>query len=94
MNDGVSGQGGPGAAGVRGRSISQDGFGVVGYASAITGTGRGVYGQADAPGSIGVHGYSGPGIGVMGVAGATGYAGVFNGRVSVNGTLSKAARQF
>ncbi len=94
MNDGVSGQGGPGAAGVRGRSISQDGFGVVGYASAITGTGRGVYGQADAPGSIGVHGYSGPGIGVMGVAGATGYAGVFNGRVSVNGTLSKAAGSF
>ncbi|TXG80610.1 MAG: hypothetical protein E6R11_00915 [Rhodocyclaceae bacterium] len=94
LNDGVSGQGGPGAAGVRGRSISQDGFGVVGYASAITGTGRGVYGQADAPGSIGVHGYSGPGIGVMGVAGATGYAGVFNGRVSVNGTLSKAAGSF
>jgi hypothetical protein len=93
--DGVRGSASGGAAAIRGTTSSTNGFGVVGYASTpFGGSSRGVYGQADSVDAVGVHGYSGPGAGVLGTTGGTGWAGAFIGRVSINGPLSKPLGSF
>ncbi len=95
------------SAGVRGECGSSNGAGVYGYTTAAGGnTGTGVRG--DAPnGAAGVSGYSNLGTGVYGQtssgygiygsnggSNSSGYAGYFNGRVHVNGTLSKNSGSF
>jgi hypothetical protein len=88
---------------VYGESVGTDIWGVGGQ---FVGSGIGVYGEArPAPSGsiyyIGVGGYSahasgGMNIGVYGIAnsGATNYAGMFDGNVDVNGTLTKDAGSF
>lgn len=66
------------------RADSPSGVGVRGYVSSSTGNTYGVYGEAASPYGIGVYGYN-P---------TTGYAGYFNGKVHVNGLLSKAGGSF
>ena len=61
------------------------GTGIYGINSAVTGTGNGVIGSVSAGGSA---------YGVWGINTGGGYAGVFSGNVSVNGTLSKSAGSF
>lgn len=66
---------------VYGEAIGQSSYGVHGYANNISGNGRGVYGQANSFGAVGVYGYnSGNGRGVLGIAGGTSGTGVY-GRV-------------
>lgn len=67
--------------GVRGDSSGAGGAGVAGY-----GTGTGVYGQCTAGGEAV--------FGSNGGSNSNGYAGYFNGRVSVVGTLSKGGGSF
>lgn len=55
--------------------------------------GSGVSGHHEGKG-VGVGGVSGTGMGIYGAAGATGYAGYFNGRVQVTGNLTKGAGAF
>lgn len=91
-SDSVSGRGVFGLAttttgstfGVKGQSNSVTGYGVFGYVPASTGTGTGVLGQSNSPTGYGVYGHNLSG----------GYAGYFNGKVHVNGTLSKSAGSF
>ncbi|MFH1530576.1 MAG: hypothetical protein ABIK09_07565, partial [Pseudomonadota bacterium] len=88
---------------VYGNSIGTDFWGVGGE---FVGSGIGVYGHAQPPPTgafvyYGVGGYSqstsnGTNVGVYGTAssGATNYAGLFDGNVDVNGTLTKSAGSF
>lgn len=85
-----------GTTGVIGQSSVTDGNGVSGVASIGTGA-YGVYGETQQ--GIGVYGYalatSGVNYGVYGQTNSTsGYAGYFQGKVHVNGTLSKSAGSF
>lgn len=85
--------------GMYGQSNSTAGRGVYGFANAVSGTTYGVYGQSNSTAGTGVVGRttaaSGNTIGVYGQSdSASGYAGYFNGRVHVAGTLSKAAGSF
>ena len=93
-------------AGVQGQSSASDGSGVYGIDDTTGGTGT--RGDAGGNGGAGVAGYGNFGAGVYGqslgggngVEGSngnsntTGYAGYFDGRVHVNGTLSKNAGSF
>ena len=88
-----------GIAGVDGRAAGSTGRGVYGYATSTSGANIGVYGRTASIGGRGVYGLaeatSGTNIGVYGESNSpSGYAGYFNGRVHVNGTLSKAAGSF
>ncbi|MEP0763039.1 MAG: hypothetical protein HRF48_09940, partial [Chloroflexota bacterium] len=78
---------------VYGESASTDGNGVYGWATAASGSTRGVYGRSDSTVGAGVVGWaaatSGTTYGVYGVnSSPSGYAGFFDGRVHVNGNLS------
>ncbi|MFN3414132.1 MAG: hypothetical protein ACK42L_08760, partial [Thermoanaerobaculum sp.] len=88
----------PSNSGVYGTS---SGRGVYGLSSG--GDGRGLYGEANAPLAIGVHGHSDSGRGVAGGSNtgrgvygwtASGVAGFFEGNVQVTGTLSKGGGSF
>lgn len=69
------------AAGVWGETESSAGYGVYGSSK----YGYGVYGTS--PNSVGVYGFSNNGTGVIGST-STGYAGLFDGRVRIQGNLS------
>ena len=71
--------------GVAGQSISPTGVGTSGYASAATGLNVGVRGQSDSSGGYGVYGFNPT---------ANGWAAWFDGKVRVNGTLTKSAGSF
>lgn len=93
-------------AGVEGVSGASNGYGVYGHNN--TTGGEGVRGSSSAAGAAGVAGYDNLGTGVYGQStgggygiygsnggsNSTGYAGYFNGRVHVNGTLSKNGGAF
>jgi hypothetical protein len=81
---GVTG-GGSSSAGVYGRHSGTDGNGI-GVWGAHNGAGYGVYGNTP-PGGYGV-------VGSNGGSNSSGYAGSFNGRVAVIGTLSKGGGSF
>jgi len=100
---GVSGTGN--GAGVRGTSTISNGIGVLGRNNHTTGTG--VRGESSGASGVGVNGYCSQGQGVHGRtdsgygiygtnsgSNVNGYAGYFNGRVHVAGTLSKASGSF
>jgi hypothetical protein len=98
---GVSGTGT--SAGVRGTSSASNGAGVEGVNNATGGAG--VEGSTSAAGSSGVAGYGNNGTGVYGQSfsgygiygtngGSTGHAGYFNGKVHVDGVLSKSGGSF
>jgi hypothetical protein len=70
--------------GMAGQSSSSSGVGTSGYASAGSGVTVGVRGQSDSPGGYGVYGYNNVG----------GFAGGFQGKVAIYGTLSKSAGSF
>lgn len=93
------------SAGVRGESGASGGAGV--YGQNNTNGGAGVEGHTSATGASGVAGYGNFGTGVYGQtangwaiygsnggSNTTGYAGYFNGRVHVQGTLSKNSGSF
>jgi hypothetical protein len=93
----------PGGTGVQGHSNAPDGAGVNGYNTASTGPAYGVLGTS--AGGTGVAGFgsfagvnggtdSAAGIGVIGYNNGGGLAGVFNGGVQINGTLTKSAGSF
>jgi hypothetical protein len=71
--------------GVAGQSNSTSGVGTSGYASATSGVTVGVRGQSDSPSGYGVYGYN---------ANTNGWAAWFDGKVRVNGTLTKSAGSF
>ncbi|MGV8038866.1 MAG: hypothetical protein AB2L07_01885 [Thermoanaerobaculaceae bacterium] len=88
-----------GTTGVEGESRSTSGLGVLGYASATSGSTQGVRGVSESTTGIGVSGRasasSGTNYGVYGYSNsASGYAGYFQGRAHVTGTLSKGAGSF
>jgi hypothetical protein len=80
-----------GAAGVKGTTsdgsgvwgTSPAGFGVLGQSS----TGAGVFGDSTSAGGYGVYGRSTSGVGVFGTT-TSGYAGAFNGPVTVTGSFT------
>jgi hypothetical protein len=85
--------------GVYGSAQSSAGMGVYGEAEAATGSTVGLHGVSHSSQGRGVLGVttatSGPTVGVYGLnSSSAGYAGFFNGRVHVAGTLSKAAGSF
>jgi len=93
------------SAGVYGTSGASNGAGVYGENNSATGTG--VEGHSSGAGGAGMAGYSTTGTGVYGStwtgyaiygsnggSNSSGYAGYFNGRVHVNGTLSKSGGSF
>jgi hypothetical protein len=83
--------------GVFGQSDSSAGVGVYGIAAStdLTSNPIGVYGRALQDRGVGVRGEATlNGYGVYGTHNSGGYAGYFNGRLHVNGTLSKSAGSF
>jgi len=78
-----------GSAGVKGVNQGAKGVGVWGEHA---GDGWGVFGGSAA--SHAVHGSTTTGVGIYGVAWGTGHAGYFQGKVHVNGTLSKSSGSF
>lgn len=85
--------------GVHGRSDSIIGNGVFGQTTAGTGSSYGIWGQTSSTTGRGVFGQAQASSGVnVGIYGSTnsvdGFAGFFNGRVNVNGTLSKSGGSF
>jgi hypothetical protein len=84
FNVGISGPG-PSSSGVKGRN-SADGGNGIGVWGEHDGAGYGVYGSTP-PGGYGV-------VGSNGGSNSSGYAGSFNGRVAVIGTLSKGGGSF
>jgi trimeric autotransporter adhesin len=85
---------------VYGATSSDSGFGVMGIATNTTGGGltypTGVYGQTDSQKGVGVAGFSntstGTGVGIYGDTNSpNGYAGYFNSRVYVNGSVEVTA---
>jgi hypothetical protein len=80
--------------GVYGLSLSNTGV----YGEVVENYGIGVYGSAGSGvggyGVVGVGSTSSSGVGVYGYGGSYGQAGVFNGPVQVNGTLSKGGGNF
>lgn len=82
-----------GCQGVWGTTGSNAGSGVLGVADG-TGSSRGVHGRSDV--GFGVAGWTNHGTAVYGElnSGGGGHAGYFDGRVHVNGTLSKSAGTF
>jgi hypothetical protein len=84
---------------VYGRNASVDGYAVFGLANSPTGINFGVYGLTNSSAGRGVVGSATASNGVnYGVYGHTnsseGYAGYFQGRVNISGTLSKSAGSF
>ncbi|MBK9118028.1 MAG: hypothetical protein IPM18_00250 [Phycisphaerales bacterium] len=93
------------SAGVRGESAASGGAGVRGVNN--TTGGSGVRGDSSAQGGSGVSGYANDGTGIYGQSfngygvygsnggsNVSGYAGWFNGRTHINGTLSKSGGSF
>jgi hypothetical protein len=94
---GVVGSGGLSGIGVNGVTLGTYAM----YASnqKASGVAYGLESQVSSPDGIGVHGYasatSGTNYGIYGyTASSSGYAGYFDGRVHINGTLSKSAGSF
>lgn len=95
------------SAGVRGECSTSDGSGVYGYSTGHGGSGGAVRGDNPSVGGAAIVGYANLGTGVYGQTSSgygvyasnggsntTGYAGYFNGRVHVNGALSKNSGSF
>ena len=76
--------------------VSVESLGVHGLSSGLGSSGDGVRGTATGPNGNGVHGISNNGTGAYGVYGesSSGYAGYFNGKVTVTGNLSKGGGSF
>ncbi|UCG78088.1 MAG: hypothetical protein JSV21_11095 [Nitrospirota bacterium] len=93
-----------GTFGVYGENSSDSGFGLFGYATALTGSATGVYGESTSATGIGIYGAassnegvnygvwgtsgSAEGFGVYGANTGGGYAGFFDGDLSVRGMIT------